>query len=339
MRGPVKGRLQRPALTAGLCCTQGVGLQNVVIFVDAGYLFRAGADAVAHRNVARRDVQLEDVSGLIQTILERVSSQWDGDAPRLLRAYWYDGARDGVPSPSQIAIGELPRVKLRLGRVSSGGQKGVDGLIILDLITLARNRAADIAIIVSGDEDLRETVAHVQNFGVTVAVVGFARSPRQAQSILLLREADHVVALTADDVRPHFQIQEGAGLDTSPNSRALPGASPGEVPLEAASTENAQGEQEDCTDDAASDASAPPPEAAEESLRALCEGVLDDPRFAHRGVVDQRTEGRLLRHADQVLVARLAELTGVFPVPADVLNRARTLCVQLNRDRQRPDLS
>lgn len=310
-------------------------MQNVVIFVDAGYLFRAGADAIAHRNVTRRDVQLEDISGLIQTMLDRVSSQWDGDAPRLLRAYWYDGARDGVPSPSQIAIGELPRVKLRLGRVSSGGQKGVDGLIILDLITLARNRAADIAIIISGDEDLRETVAHVQSFGVTVAVVGFPRSPRQAQSVLLLREADHVVTLTADDVRPHFQIQEGAGLDSNPDP-STPRVSPVGTSDEATSAEDVEDAEQPISDDddSSRDASAPPPEAVEESLRALCEGVLDDPRFEHEGVVDPRAEGRLLHRADQVLVARLAELTGVFPVPSDVLNRARTLCSQLARDRR-----
>ena len=302
-------------------------MQNAVIFVDAGYLYRAGADAIARRNVHRRDVELSDVTGLIARILEQVASQWDGEGLRLLRAYWYDGARDGVPSPSQIAIGELPRVKLRLGRVTGGGQKGVDGLIILDLITLARNRAADIAIIVSGDEDLRETVAHVQSFGVTAAVVGFPRSPRQAQSVLLLREADHVVMLGAGDVEAHFEIQKGAGLDAS---------TPVAEPTGAASTATATPPDDESTcsaEDVAADAAAPPVEAAEESLRALCAGVLDDPRFAGVGVADRRGGGRLRRHADQVLVARLAELTGLFPVPPDVLSRARALCIQIEEER------
>lgn len=303
-------------------------MQNAVIFVDAGYLFRAAADSIAHRNVRRRDVQATDVNGLIANILTRVASQWDGDDIRLLRAYWYDGAVDGVPSPSQIAIGELPRVKLRLGRVTGGGQKGVDGLIILDLITLARNHAADLAIIVSGDEDLRETVAHVQSFGVTAAVVGFPRSDRQGQSILLLREADHVVMLHSEDVETHFVIDEGAGMDDTATV-ALSNDSAIEVAITAPGA--------DSTSIAKSvfeaDPAAPPVEEAAESLRLLCDELLDDPRFQREGVADPRVEGRLRRYADKVLVGKLHDLTGEFPVPPDVLNRARALCMKIAEER------
>lgn len=289
-------------------------MHNAVAFVDAGYLFSAGGDALARRLVSRRDIALHDPQGLIDQVMTKVDALWDGDALRLLRSYWYDGARDGVPSPSQICIGELPRVKLRLGRVSGGGQKGVDGLIILDLITLARNRAADVAILLSGDEDLRETVSHVQSFGVTVVVVGFPSTSRQGQSVLLLREADHVVLLTPDEVRPHFVIQDRIDADDSP------AGVPGDALLasEAGADLDQPGAAVELTD------------GSEESLRILCESVVNDTRFAPGGAFEPWSAGtRLTRRADRILVARLAELTGVFPVDPGVMRRARQICQDL----------
>jgi len=45
------------------------------------------------------------------------------DAP-ILRTYWYDAAQDGIPTSEQLVIASLPFVKLRLGRLSGGHQKG-----------------------------------------------------------------------------------------------------------------------------------------------------------------------------------------------------------------------
>ena len=307
-------------------------MHTAAVFIDAGYLFRAGADALVQQTVARRDVALADPQRLVDVVLARVSALWDGDPLRLLRTYWYDGARDGVPSPSQIAIGDLPRVKLRLGRVSSGGQKGVDGLIILDMITLARNAAADVAIVMTGDEDVRETLAHVQSFGVTGVVVGFPATQRNRQSVLLLREADHVVTLAATDVADLFVISEGAGADG--------GARPPIQPAPSSDTTHASNGQtaapassEDPTPDvpetSIADATVVPVEAAEESLRAICQSVVTDPRFATVGVFEPESAGRMSHRAHRMLVARIAELTGVFPVDPSVLSRARNICQEM----------
>lgn len=84
----------------------------------------------------------------------------------LVRPRWPlgpDGARNGVPTPEQVAIGSLPKVKLRLGRVTGSGQKGVDGLIIIDLLNLSTHRAVDVAILFSGDEDLREAASSLRH--------------------------------------------------------------------------------------------------------------------------------------------------------------------------------
>ena len=49
---------------------------------------------------------------------------------------------------------------------SSGPAKGVDSLIVTDMITLARNGAMSDAVLLSGDEDLRVGVQQAQEFGV-----------------------------------------------------------------------------------------------------------------------------------------------------------------------------
>jgi hypothetical protein len=49
-----------------------------------------------------------------------------------------------LPTADQTAIAEFPDVKLRLGRMVGGRQKGVDALLLLDLVKLASNRAADV---------------------------------------------------------------------------------------------------------------------------------------------------------------------------------------------------
>lgn len=72
---------------------------------------------------------------------------------------------------------------------SVGEQKGVDSLIVTDMINLARNRAIADAVLISGDEDLRVGVQQAQEFGIRVHLVGIKPS-RGSQSLFLLQEAD-----------------------------------------------------------------------------------------------------------------------------------------------------
>jgi hypothetical protein len=125
----------------------------------------------------------------------------------VLRLYWYDGARQGVPTREQQLVAHSPRVKLRLGRKTPHGQKGVDALIMLDLITLARERAMSTAYLISGDEDIREGVAGAQQMGVRVVLVGIPGQygdPHQADT--LVREADECVVLDKEAmIEPHIK--------------------------------------------------------------------------------------------------------------------------------------
>ena len=74
----------------------------------------------------------------------------------LLRVYWYNGTRGPTLSLEHATLAHMDYIKLRLGVVSGAGQqKGVDSLIVTDLIDLARNRAITDAAILSGDEDIK----------------------------------------------------------------------------------------------------------------------------------------------------------------------------------------
>jgi len=120
-----------------------------------------------------------------------------------LRTYWYDGATDRVPTATHLAIAKISGVKLRLGRLTAQGQKGVDSLIVRDLITLGSRRSIATGILVGGDDDLTEGLREAQDFGVRMIVLGM-ESGQTKVARSLANEADHVHMLEADFLAPHF---------------------------------------------------------------------------------------------------------------------------------------
>ena len=137
------------------------------LYVDAGYLLAAAATRVAGTSL-RSSIHVE-YGALIESLIAEAEER---SGLPLLRVHWYDSARDAVPDPQQVRIGELRKVKLRLGRFGrEGEQKGVDLRIGLDLVTHARNSAADVFFLVSGDDDLTEAVEEAQGHGVEVVVL------------------------------------------------------------------------------------------------------------------------------------------------------------------------
>lgn len=166
---------------------------NVSIFVDAGYLFKQGSGAVLNAKLGRHEV-IFDARRFVEDLAGWVRQRYPDD--ELLRTYWYDGARLGVPTSEQLDVAALPFVKLRLGRInSSGQQKGVDTLIVRDLMDLSQERSIHRAVVLSGDEDLREGVEYVQDRGVRVAVVGIEAMGALSQSVELVRGADESLVL------------------------------------------------------------------------------------------------------------------------------------------------
>lgn len=124
------------------------------------------------------------------------------ELPPLLRIYWYDGLLRTGPTDEQEELADTDNLKLRLGVVSHAGtQKGVDSLIVTDLIELARNGAISDAVLLSGDEDVRIGVQIAQAHGVRVHLLGIEPADGN-QSRALRREADTSAVLSAHDIRP-----------------------------------------------------------------------------------------------------------------------------------------
>lgn len=184
-------------------------MERVAVFVDAGYLFAAGSHLVAGQTLPRGEIVLEydKVIESLSQFAERVSGA------KLLRVYWYDGTSTG-PTAQHISLAFLASVKMRLGIVNSmGQQKGVDSLVITDMIALARNRAMTEAVLLSGDEDLRVGVQQAQEFGVRVHLLGI-EPHRRNQSLLLLQEADSTHEWTKSELTSF--------LSCSPKPDAMP---------------------------------------------------------------------------------------------------------------------
>ena len=163
-----------------------------VIFVDAGFLLATGGLRVTGNSL--RSAFSVQYKSLVDGIQEFVSER---DSRDLLRMYWYDAAKDGVFSDEHKRIGLLPGVKVRLGRMSyNGEQKGVDLKLGLDLVGVARNRSADVAYLLSGDDDLAEAVEAAQDLGMKVVLLGIEN---QGHRLGVTAVAEHL-ALQVDDI-------------------------------------------------------------------------------------------------------------------------------------------
>jgi uncharacterized LabA/DUF88 family protein len=155
-------------------------------------------------------------------------ASWD-----FIRAYWYDGKFDAGHSeePGQQAflraLAKTPGLIVRLGRIQETSpqwqyavikaveasgitkaafeqhftfhkerkQKGVDTLLVLDIVRGAQVRAYDDAIIIAGDADLHEAITTAQDLGRRITLVHPAGA---GVSRTLAESADSIVTIPDD---------------------------------------------------------------------------------------------------------------------------------------------
>ena len=95
-------------------------------------------------------------------------------------------------------------VKLRLGTMNTAGmQKGVDSLLVTDLIKLSQNRAISDAVLLTGDEDMRVGVQLAQEYGIRVHLLGID-AQGMSHSSLLTEEVDTVLRLPTGELEKVF---------------------------------------------------------------------------------------------------------------------------------------
>jgi uncharacterized LabA/DUF88 family protein len=175
-------------------------LARYAVMVDVGYIYAAAGELLLGTS-SRREFRV-DAAPLIHAISKHADELVRGE---LLRVYWYDAARDRVPTIDQRVIAQMPRVKLRLGNLNARGQqKGVDAQIRADMEALARHRAVTDAVLVAGDEDMVPAVEAAQAFGVRVHLWGIEPPYGTNQAERLVWECDTVEILDAAFVRPYF---------------------------------------------------------------------------------------------------------------------------------------
>jgi uncharacterized LabA/DUF88 family protein len=178
-------------------------LARYAVMVDVGYIYAAAGELLLGTS-SRRDFRV-DAAPLIHAVSKHADELVRGE---LLRVYWYDAARDRVPTIDQRVIAQMPRVKLRLGNLNARGQqKGVDAQIRADMEALARHRAITDAVLVAGDEDMVPAVEAAQAFGVRVHLWGIEPPYGTNQAERLVWESDTVEILDSAFVRPYFTRQ------------------------------------------------------------------------------------------------------------------------------------
>jgi uncharacterized LabA/DUF88 family protein len=195
-------------------------MSRYAIMVDVGYIY-ASAGELLFSAASRREYRV-DADKLIQALTRHAEEQLRGE---LLRIYWYDAARDRVPTIDQRVIAQMPWVKLRLGNLNARGQqKGVDAQIRADMEALARHRAINDAVLVAGDEDMVPAVEAAQAYGVRVHLWGVEPPYGTNQAERLVWESDTVDVLERAFMEPFFARQLGADNGSAPPPRAvLPG--------------------------------------------------------------------------------------------------------------------
>ncbi|GAT65096.1 NYN domain-containing protein [Planomonospora sp. ID91781] len=170
------------------------------VLVDVGYLYAAAGEVLLGAK-ERKEYKVA-ADELIQALQKHAEARIHGE---LLRIYWYDAARDRVPTVDQRVIAQLPWVKVRLGNLNARGQqKGVDAQIRSDLEALARHHAVSDTILLAGDEDMVPAVEAAQAYGVRIHLWGVEPPYGTNQAERLVWEADTVEILSADFLRDFF---------------------------------------------------------------------------------------------------------------------------------------
>src|SRR5208283_1583386 len=186
-------------------------LARYAVMVDVGYIYAAAGELLLGTS-SRRDFRVDAVP-LINAVSKHADELVRGE---LLRVYWYDAARDRVPTIDQRVIAQMPMVKLRLGNLNARGQqKGVDAQIRADMEALARHRAITDAILVAGDEDMVPAVEAAQAYGVRVHLWGIEPPYGTNQAERLVWESDTVEILDSAFVKPYFTRQPVSVVETA----------------------------------------------------------------------------------------------------------------------------
>lgn len=182
---------------------------KIAVMVDAGYLLASSAQLLAGTREARRHWAVLAADEVM--FLLTAAASMSEPADELLRVYWYDAEISAARlTEEQVQIAEQRNCKLRLGTLNGFGvQKGVDTLMVMDMLALSRNKAVTSLLVVTGDDDIRPAIESAQEHGVRVHLLGIEPLPGQPnQNVRLQRECDSFRSWGADTVAQFLSVTE-----------------------------------------------------------------------------------------------------------------------------------
>lgn len=206
-------------------------MNRFVVMVDAGYLLRQAIEIVSNRtSTSRADLAISDPAGLINTLLDKARATLDLSGKELLRVYWYDGVMANGFTPQQRSLVNVDDLQFRAGTINGRGQqKGVDSLIVTDLIELTSHHAICDAVLVTGDSDLAVGIEVSQKRGVRIAVLGvedLSTGVAHHQSFEITSRADRVGMLGQAELSQVLRYAPAhlpAAAVAAPAQQAAPG--------------------------------------------------------------------------------------------------------------------
>lgn len=209
--------------------------ERAAFLIDAGFLKAEGAKRLGIPPGRCRI----DAAAAMAFLRDLSSQDWGLE---FLRAYWYDGRFPSGDRRAESqrrfldAIGLTPGLTIRLGTVKQltpswlhaleaalartgidlrslgvrmgplDVQKGVDALLILDLVRLAQKHALSLAVLVAGDRDFLEAVRTVQDEGCRVVLMhpdGAGVDPELRRTVDAVRPLDEAdLRRFMSDARP-----------------------------------------------------------------------------------------------------------------------------------------
>jgi uncharacterized LabA/DUF88 family protein len=160
--------------------------ERVAVFIDGSNLYHA-----LRSNFSRQDLRFTDF------IKQLTGSR------RLFRAYYYNVLQDPTQRADAHrdqqdflgALRETPYLEVKLGgtKLAQGVpvEKGIDVMLVTDLLNLAWEDLYDVAVLVSGDSDFAYALQAVKNLGKYVEVAYFESNV--SKDILDVADNKHLI--------------------------------------------------------------------------------------------------------------------------------------------------
>ncbi len=159
--------------------------ERLCIFIDGGNVFHAANTLKIHVDLAK----------LVTALTANRT---------LIRAYYYD-ATSNTPAQQRFfdklrhlgfAVKTLPLRQYQ----GTPFEKGIDVMLVTDMLTLAHTNTYDTALLVSGDKDFTYTLQKLKTLGKTIEVAAFTH----ALATELQHAADNTILL--DHLIPKIKL-------------------------------------------------------------------------------------------------------------------------------------